>query len=266
MYISRKAVNAVTALKILSVGNSFSVDTMEHTAGILKSLGVSEFKLGNLYIGGCSVRRHFENITKDLPLYEYFVNTGDGWTSTLDHSIREIIQSDDWDIISIQHGTADGSCNSESIYFDRLEELVAHIKALAPRAKIAFNMTWVGEPYHQHHEIVANGGDTMRLYQKIARVMRETVQPTAGLDVLSPTGTAIQNARTVIPFELTRDGYHLSLGLGRYIAGLTFVKALTGMDIDGVSFMPEGVDEPLRQIAVKAASAAIVTPFAVTAL
>ena len=38
----------------MSVGNSFSVDTMEHVAGIALSLGVECIKLGNLYVGGCS--------------------------------------------------------------------------------------------------------------------------------------------------------------------------------------------------------------------
>lgn len=256
----------MTSLKILSVGNSFSVDTMEHLANILKSLGVTDMKLGNLYIGGCSIRRHHENITDNLPLYEYLVNTGDGWTSTFDHTIADTVQSDDWDIISIQHGTADGSRNSDPACYALFEDLVARIKALAPNAKIAFNMTWVGESYHSHPEIVAHNGDVQTLYTKIADVMRTVVKPTAGVDIVSPTGTAIQNARTAVDVELTRDGYHLSLGLGRYIAALTFLKALTGMDISRVSFMPDDVTEAQRDIAVRAAQAAVKTPFEVTTL
>jgi len=256
----------MTSLKILSVGNSFSVDTMEHLANILQSLGVADIKLGNLYIGGCSIRRHYENITENLPLYEYLVNTGDGWSSTFEQTIADAVQSEEWDIISIQHGTADGSRNSDPACYERFADLVSRIKALAPQAKIAFNMTWVGEPYHSHPEIVAHNGDVKTLYETIARVMRTVVKPTAGVDIVSPTGTAIQNARTAVDVELTRDGYHLSLGLGRYIAALTFLKALTGLDIRGVSFMPDDVTAAQRDIAVRAAEAAVKTPFEVTAL
>lgn len=256
----------MTSLKILSVGNSFAVDTMEYVADIAKSLGVESVKLGDLYIGGCSIRRHHENITQNLACYEYFVNTGDGWTSTFDHSIADTVKSDDWDIISIQHGTADGSWYSDPVYYEKLPALVAALKELAPHAKIAFNMTWVGESYHSHHEIVAHGGDVGLLYTKIAALTRDLVKPTAGIDVVSPTGTAVQNARTAVEYELTRDGYHLSLDLGRYIAGLTFLHALTGLEIERVSFAPNGVSEEQRLLAVHAARAAVKTPFEVTAL
>ena len=37
----------IKKIKILSIGNSFSADTMEHLAGILKSLGYEYIKLGN---------------------------------------------------------------------------------------------------------------------------------------------------------------------------------------------------------------------------
>jgi hypothetical protein len=65
-------------MKILSFGNSFSVDTMEHTADIMKSLGVTDFKFGNLYIGGCSIRRHYNNAVGNLAEYVYYTNSGSG--------------------------------------------------------------------------------------------------------------------------------------------------------------------------------------------
>ena len=239
---------------------------MEHLANIALSYGVETVKLGDLYIGGCSIRRHYQNITENLPYYEYFVNTGDGWSSTLDHAIEDTVRSEEWDIISIQHGTADGSWYSDPVYYEHFAALVARVKALAPNAKIAFNMTWVGEPYHSHHEIVAHGGDTPLLYQKIATLTKDLVLPTEGLDVVSPTGTAVQNARTAVDYELTRDGYHLSLGLGRYIAALTFFKALTGADIRAVSWKPDDVSAEQQKLAIAAAEAAIDNPFSVTAM
>ena len=41
-------------LKILTVGNSFSDDTMEYVWQIADDLGVENIYLGNLFIGGCT--------------------------------------------------------------------------------------------------------------------------------------------------------------------------------------------------------------------
>ena len=66
--------------------------------------------------------------------------------------------------------------------------------------------------------------------------------------------------------ELMRDGFQMSYGLGRYIASLTFIKALAGVDIDRVSWMPDGVTEEECRIAIAAANAAVATPFETTAI
>lgn len=252
--------------RVLSVGNSFSVDTMEYVAEIAKACGFETVKLGNLYVGGCSIRRHFANVQEGAAIYEYFVNGGDGWSSSLEHTAEAIVKSEPWDVISIQHGSADGSRYAEAVYYEKLPALVAQLRAWAPQAKIAFNMTWVGEPYLTFSEIVDYGGDQQRLYEAIASLTETVVVPTEGIDLVSPTGTAVQNARAALDFELTRDGYHLSLDVGRYIAGLTFFKTLTGVSIDGISWAPSGVDEAVKAVAVAAANCAVQTPFAVTPL
>ena len=154
-----------------------------------------------------------------------------------------------------------------SLALSYMAALAAYIKSIVgDNVKIAFNMTWVGEPYHSHPEIVAFDGDCQKLYETIAAVMKHTVVPTEGIDIVSPTGTAIQNARTALTEDVTRDGYHLSLHVGRYIAGLTFFAALTGEPVEAVSWAPEGVDEQTAAVCRAAASAALKHPFSVTTL
>ena len=48
-------------LKILTIGNSFSDDTMEYVWNIADSLGVEDIYLGNLYLGGCTLDTHAFN-------------------------------------------------------------------------------------------------------------------------------------------------------------------------------------------------------------
>ena len=64
------------SIKILAIGNSFSVDAMEHLAIILNDAGVKEIVLGNLYIGGCSISTHSSNMKTDAAAYSFYVNKG----------------------------------------------------------------------------------------------------------------------------------------------------------------------------------------------
>ncbi len=251
-------------MNILFIGNSFSDDTMEHAAHILHSLGVKTMLLGNLYIGGCSIHRHVDNAANDRAWYEYRTNTGAGWTTQEGVSMRSALTSATWDVVAIQAGTADGSRYSCERCYDYLPILLQYIRALCPYApKIVFNMTWVGEPWNGHPEIVAHGGDQTAIYREITRITRNVVRPQA--DAVSPTGTAIQNARVMGLAPLNRDGYHLSYGLGRYIAALTFVATATGSDITNCAWHPDDVTASQAALAVKAVQDALKTPYEATA-
>lgn len=251
-------------LKILSVGNSFSWDTMEYVAEIAFSCGYESVKLGNLYAGGCSVKKHFYHAENDLAAYEYRENNGNGWQSSCGHKISDTVKSETWDWISIQHGTLDGSRYTDPESYSKLNDLCAYLKDLSPDAGIAFNMTWVGEMSFPHPEIASYNGDQLKMYRGIADVMQNTVLPIPYINKVVPTGTAIQNARTANIGLLTRDGFHLSPDVGRYIAGLTFFSSLTGADISNIDFSPEGVSEHIKCIAIESAINALKTPFSVT--
>lgn len=252
-------------LKILSVGNSFSVDTMEHIANIVMSMGIEKFKFGNLYIGGCSVNRHYNNAVNNISGYRYYVNTGDGWNMSESYSIADAVKEENWDFISIQHGTGDRSRYTSPESYENLSSLVQYIKNIAsPDTKIAFNMAWVADKESTHHEITSYGGNQALMYENLTKLTEELIFTMKDIDIVSPAGTAIQNARTCVEKSLTRDGFHLSYDLGRYIAGLTFLKLLCNLNIDSVEWSPEGVSGQEKKIAKMAVNAAWENPFSVT--
>ena len=84
------------------------------------------------------------------------------------------------------------------------------------------------------------------------------------IDLLIPTGTAVENARTSRIGLLTRDCYHLSMDKGRYIAALTFIAAITGLDFTDITWAPDGVDAYALQVAVESAKNALLHPLTVT--
>lgn len=249
-------------MKILSIGNSFAEDTMTHLPAIAADLG-ENFYFAYLYIGGCPIGYHYLNAVDDLPVYRYNTNGSGEWSVRRNVRISEAILEQDWDWINIQHGSKDGRCYTDPVYYKHLGELISYIRTLAGKdVKISFNMAWVPDPEKEHHEMMDfYGNDPQKMYAALTALTRDVVAATPGIDQISPAGTAVQNARAAGLPELTRDGFHVSYGLGRYIAALTFLKALTDWDITKVRWTPEEMDKNHREVAIRCALAAIETPY-----
>ena len=251
-------------MKILFVGNSFAVDTTEHAANVALSMGFENIKIGTLFVGGCSIVRHYNHAVGDMGVYVYYVNEGQGWSSTEGVKISDAVRSDDWDWIAIQHGTSCESRYTSIECYEKLAPLVDYLKELAPKAKIAFNLTWMGESTFQHHEIISYGGNIALMRQKLEEVTAKVMEDNPKIDVLIPTGTAIENARTSKIGLLTRDCYHLSMDKGRYIAALTLISTLSGISPEKAAWAPEGVDEYTKKVALEAVKNAQAKPLEIT--
>lgn len=253
-------------LKILCIGNSFSEDTTAYVAEIARSLGYEDVVIANLYIGGCPICKHYHNMKNDLPAYRYGRNAGCGWKYTHETKISDAIKAEEWDWISIQHGSSGGERYTEPSCYQDLSALVAEVKALAPSTtKIAFNLTWAGEPEFDRPEMIDFGRDQLALFAAICRTTQECVVPVPGIDRVVPTGTAVQNARTTaLKSRMSRDGYHMSYDVGRYLAGLTFLQTLTDTNVDTVPFRPQGVTEQDTTLILKSAQQAILHPYSVS--
>ena len=248
-------------LKILTIGNSFSDDTMEYVYKIAKSAGVENVKLGNLYIGGCSLDTHANNARNNSAAYEYRTNNADGWVTTKNYRMRNALKSEDWDFISLQQ--VSGSSGIASSY-TQLDYMINYVKTLCPDAKIVWNMTWAYQQNSTHGSFANYGNDQINMYQEIVSAVRAKIVTNKNIAIIVPNGTAIQNARTsYVGDTLTRDGYHLSTDKGRYIAGLTFFYALTGISIQNISYKPSGVDEEFQKVAIESAINAVAKPYEV---
>ena len=252
--------------KILAIGNSFSVDAMEHLWEILIAEGYTDFVLGNLYIGGCSIDGHKARIDSGAADYTFYTNTGKGWTNKRDTTIEEALKFTDWDLITIQQ--ASGSSGISSTY-DNLQYVIDHVRNTVenPELKIYWHMTWAYQGNSNHGDFPKYNSNQMTMYNAILNSVNEVILSNTSIDGIIPCGTAIQNLRTsYIGDTITRDGYHLSYDIGRYTAALTWYKVLMGGDLTNLTVTPTPYPDVARHLPVikQAVENAVKNPFNIT--
>ena len=250
--------------KILAIGNSFSDDAMEHLAEILVGEGYTDFILGNLYIGGCSMDGHKARIDSGAKDYSFRVNTGNGW-NTVTESIQYGLDYADWDVITIQQ-VSGYSGIPES--YGSMQYIIDYVRnRVDPFVKIFFHMTWAYQSTSGHGDFAKYDKNQMTMYNAIVNTVQSLVVGNWNIEGFLPSGTAIQNLRTsYLGDTLTRDGYHLSLDIGRYTAALVWYKQLFGADLTNLTVVPKNYPYVAQHLpAIKeAVNNAIENPFEIT--
>ncbi|MDD5876033.1 MAG: DUF4886 domain-containing protein [Prevotellaceae bacterium] len=251
-------------IKILAIGNSFSEDAIEQYLHELADADGIETIIGNLFIGGCSLECHMQCINGNLPDYRYRKIGVDGVTKeTPKCDIARAIADEEWDYVSVQQ--ASHFSGDYTTYQPYLSQLVAYVKAHTKKdVKIVFHQTWAYAQNSDHGGFKRYGNSQKQMYDAINGALKQVIKDIHP-DVIVPSGTAIQNARTSsIGDNMNRDGYHLNLLYGRYTAACTWFQAIFKRSVVGNSYAPEGVTAEQKTIAQKAASAAVKHKFKVT--
>lgn len=223
-------------MKILSIGNSFSVDSQEWARKVAAA-GGETFELGNLYIGGCSLERHMENVRSGEAAYDYFVNNENIGRA----SVRTALMDEKWDYVTVQQ--ASHFSGKPETYFPFIEELADYARALAPSAEIVVNETWAYEFDSTHPAFESYGRSRFQMHDCLSAAYRRAAGAIGARMI--PVGEAVRIARENAAFDperggvpLTRDGFHLSLYAGRLLAGLTWYEFFTGRDARENRFVP----------------------------
>ena len=254
-------------IRILAIGNSFSVDAMQYLYGILEDIGYEDIVLGNLYIGGCSLQTHVSKFSGNSASYKYFLNTDGEWTSTESYRPLDALNGQDWDYITLQQ--ASGSSGMPGTFDPYLNNMISTVKLYHPDACLVWHMTWAYQANCTLDAFQTNyGKDQMTMYNAIVDVVKEKILTNKNFSAVIPNGTAVQNLRTsFIGDNLTRDGYHMSYDNGRFLTALTFAKAITGCDLNDVTYVPSEYSYSSKTVsAIKdAVDKAIADPYKVTA-
>ncbi len=218
-------------MKLLSIGNSFSQDAQKWLHDVA-ALNGFELETVNLYIGGCSLETHWENVINNSEAYDLERNGG---TAERKISISEALQLDDWDVVTVQQVSQLSGIPAS--YDPYLENLAAFVREHCPKAKLYFHQTWAYETDSTHGGFAFYENDQKKMFNCI---IETTTQMATRIGAgLLPVGTVVQYVRETVPafdyenggVSLCRDGFHLSLDYGRYIAAVTWLRILSGKPV-----------------------------------
>lgn len=211
-----------STLKVLAIGNSFTDDPTAYLDDLVISSGIDRTKLC-LYvgvIGGSSLQTWSEKYNSNETV-EITRKVGLASVSTTSGTLKQIF-SQDWDIVALNQ------LSSLAINYGSLNPHLKNLRSFIrqdctnQKVCIAWQSVW---SYYKDYTDNPKG---IIGWSDLCSVTKEQINKD-GVDLIIPTGTAIQNARGSslnTAHDITRDGHHLAFGIGRYIAACTWFQTL----------------------------------------
>ena len=214
-------------LRILAIGNSFTQNTMQYIAGICDNLGVENVVIRRLYRDGASLQDYDEMaLTTASGSSTFKIHNVVGTTESTSNTLGGML-ANNWDYVMLQQKSS--ISDDYSSFEPYLTNLINKVKANCtnPNVKFIWLMTWKTS--------AAAYADIIAVTKKISN----------RFDIVVPAGTAIQNIRNssvndTNANDFSRDGQHLNMGVGDYVAGCTFYAAVlqpfTGKNLHNNNF------------------------------
>lgn len=235
--------------KILIIGNSFGTDAARYIYGISRA-AKKEVRVVNLYIGGCSLYRHYRNMLSEEAAYAYEIN---GHSTGLFVSLKKGLLMDEWDYVVMQQ------CSPQSGEYDKYQpyasELAAYVRRLCPPAKLVIQMTWTFAHDCKRFKLTPfeTPEEMFPAIEEAYAKMAEDIKA----DFVIPSGYAIRKLYGEIGEETYRDGFHCHMGHTRYMLACMWFMAFTGKSVQDNGFsdfdteISEQMQERVRRIAIE---------------
>ena len=225
-------------MKVLAIGNSFSEDATRYLHDIARADG-EKIEVTNLYIGGCSLERHYRNMLGNKREYGLQYN---GHITGFFVTLEEALLSRDWDVITLQQASH-FSFRKES-YVPYIFALADYVRECAPKAKLLIHQTWAYEDGSTRLAEVAGYDTAAHMFADIQSAYAQ-ISAEIDADGIIPSGHLFRNMlENGIP-KIHRDTFHASKGLGRYALGLLWYRMLTGNRVADNTF--RDFDEPISE-------------------
>ncbi len=230
-------INGVKKIKVLCIGNSFTLNNIAYVPYILKNLAKTDIDLtiGSTYYSGGKIDDYVGFLENDDAVLRYDKNVSfaDNFNIYQNKTLKEILADEEWDIITFQQGSSSQETWSTYSNLNTLINNVLSYKLSIHKKAIKFG--WLMPQIRLTIK-------TDKSYTNIIQCINNLLDSTP-IDFVIPCGTAIENARGTSLNDigdyggLTNDGAHLQTGLpclvGSYVTALSILK-LIGIEHHGI--------------------------------
>lgn len=189
-------------VKVLTIGNSFSNNAVSYLPAMAKAEGKT-LVLFQAAIGGASFSRHVQH----LKAYEADPESEEGrpykdrvhpvTNEKKDFSLREALEADDWDYVTIQQ-VSQNSYKPET--YDDAHVLIEYIRKYAPNAEILVHQTW---PYRDDYPGYKDGFSRDKMYEGLTAAYQQLANQ-YGFRII-PSGDAFQMAQQTPQWTYKKD-------------------------------------------------------------
>lgn len=201
--------------RVLAIGNSFSQDAMQYLAQLAAGGGV-EMEAVNLYIGGCSLKTHWENMQSGAAAYEQERNgKSEGQMTSLEQALEE----GGWDAVTLQQASHDSGLPER--YFPYICLLAGEVRTRAPQARLWVHQTWAYELDSGHPAFAQYGHNQSAMFQALEAAYRRRLIPLARLLSLRVQSSSACGAcrPSIMPMEAAACAATASIWIG-YTGGM----------------------------------------------
>lgn len=195
-------------LKLLMIGNSFSISCYRQMPQVAQALGL-DLDICSLDIGGCSLQRHVKNIraAADPTFAPYCVSRAVNGRPVAapggkaGANIPQMLSAEKWDVVTIQQVSHESW--RPASFTPAGDQLVKTIRERAPGAEIVVQETWSYTPWDKR--LAKWKMDQNEMYAKL-HAAYASFAAKYGFRVI-PMGTAVQRWRARRPVRYTENSY-----------------------------------------------------------
>ena len=211
-------------LCVLAIGNSYTIDGTAYLDEVLKGAEADRSSLCVYVVteGNTSLQYWSQKLESGDTVTAHRV-AGFRKVAVTRGSLKDILDQQ-WDVVVFQQ-VSTLSTNYKS-YNPYLRKLITGVRNHCKNPVVS--LAWQLIPAAPKDYIAGDLSSSDKRWEQIAEATRHMSQMD-GIDIIIPTGTAIQLARHSSlenTMDLTRDNIHLCYGVGRYIAACTWAQTL----------------------------------------
>ncbi|MBO4646621.1 MAG: DUF4886 domain-containing protein [Lentisphaeria bacterium] len=280
-------------LKVLMIGNSFSVCVGKNLPQVVRSVPGNSLILTSAQIGGCPLDKHSDNLVKsekDPAFKPYSITVWDSKNPDKQKnrkgSLNELLKQNQYDIVTIQQ--ASRKSWQYDTYQPAADAVIAYIRKHQPKAEIVIQQTWAYRTDSPSLKAWKIDQDKMYAglrdaYAKLAAKYRFRVIPTGDAVQLFRKYTPVKyqpsegkfespnvpsNAGDVVgasfwrpdkktgKIALVTDYAHLNPD-GHYLQACLWFTFLYGEPVEKIAFTPKGMDKAKAALLRKCAQEAL---------